>query len=169
MGDLIPRKNYRSSIAALAQTKNSKIHLLICGKGPDLRSLKDLAVELNVREQVHFLGFRRDIRQLLDLSDIFLFTTYQEGLPRSMMEAMSAGLPCIASNVRGNVDLVKDGEGGFLLHPDDVEGLAIAINTLAADKDLQRRMGLINLERIKPYDIDNVKEEILTIYGRELQ
>jgi hypothetical protein len=64
MGDLIPRKNYRSSIAALAQTKNSKIHLLICGKGPDLRSLKDLAVELNVREQViytwsEFLGLTK--------------------------------------------------------------------------------------------------------------
>lgn len=168
MGDLIPRKNYSSSIRALARTQCDRTHLLICGKGPSLRSLQDLALELNVHDRVHFLGFRKDIKELLTLADIFLFTTYQEGLPRSMMEAMAAGLPCVASKVRGNVDLISNGEGGFLCHPDDVDGLAKAIDTLALDSELRQSMGSVNLEKIQEYDIENVRKEIRSIFEREL-
>ncbi len=168
MGDLIDRKNYASSIKAIAKANNQKLHFLICGKGPKLEALQKLASDLEVEKQIHFLGFRTDIKELLTIADIFLFTTYQEGLPRSMMEAMSAGLPCIASKVRGNVDLIQEGVGGFLRDPDDSEGFAEAINRLALDKALREKMKASNLETIKKFDVENVKKEILSIYNSEI-
>jgi len=164
MGDLIRRKNYKSSIKAIAMANNKKLHFLICGKGPELDALQSLAKELNVEDQIHFLGFRTDIKELLSIADVFLFTTYQEGLPRSMMEAMAAGLPCIASNVRGNVDLIEDGKGGFLRNPNDIIGIGEAINILANDESLRRTMSVRNLEEIKKFDIENVKKEMKNIY-----
>jgi len=142
--------------------------LLICGQGWKLNELLALAKELKVEKQIHFLGFRADIKELLQAADIFLFTSYQEGLPRSMMEAMAAGLPCIVSKVRGNIDLIENGRGGFLCNPEDVNGFANAISILAADAGLRRAMGLSNLETIKPYDVENVKEEIMKIYEQEI-
>lgn len=168
MGDLIKRKNYEVAIRAIAETKRSNIHFLICGTGPMLDTLKSLSEELGVSDHIHFLGYRSDIKELLSISDIFLFTTYQEGLPRSMMEAMAAGLPCIASKIRGNIDLIEDGKGGFLYHPDDVEGFTQAINILINDKDLRNKMSHYNLKRIKKFDIYNVKNEMKDIYFKEL-
>ena len=168
MGDLIDRKNYASSIKAIAKANNQNLRFLICGKGPKLEALQKLASDLGVEKQIHFLGFRTDIKELLTIADIFLFTTYQEGLPRSMMEAMSAGLPCIASKVRGNVDLIQEGVGGFLRDPDDSEGFAEAINRLALDKALREKMKASNLETIKKFDVENVKKEMFSIYNAEI-
>lgn len=168
MGDLIKRKNYAASIQAIARARNPKLQFLICGKGPELDKLRTLAERLAVEQQIHFLGFRQDIKVLLAISDMFLFTTYQEGLPRSMMEAMAAGLPCIASRIRGNVDLIEDGTGGLLRHPDDIDGFAEAINTLAGNEGLRRRMGIDNLRMIQKYDVEVVRREITKIFEKEL-
>jgi len=168
MVDLISRKNYRSSIKSIAKANNEKLKFLICGEGPELCTLKNLVEKLNIQNQVYFLGFRSDIRNLLAISDIFLFTTYQEGLPRSLMEAMAAGLPCVVSKIRGNVDLIQNGEGGYLCKPDDIDGFAKAINILAKDRNLRESMGRINQEKIKKFDIQNVVKEMKKIYEREL-
>ncbi|BCB40345.1 glycosyltransferase family 4 protein [Bacillus cereus] len=169
MGDLIHRKNYIASIRAIARANNPRLQFLICGKGPELDNLQTLAKELGVENQVKFLGFRSDIKELLAISDIFLFTTYQEGLPRSMMEAMAAGLPCIASKVRGNVDLIVDEKGGFLRHPNDISGIAECISKLALNEDLRGEMKLSNLEAIKQFDVGNIKKIMKDIYLKELE
>lgn len=168
MGDLIKRKNYEASIKAIARANNPKLQFLICGKGPKLDSLQTLVKELGIENQVHFLGFRTDIKELLAVSDIFLFTTYQEGLPRSMMEAMAVGLPCVASKIRGNVDLIDDGRGGYLRDPEDIEGFKEVIDNLASDGELRRNMGIYNLEIIKKFDIENVRIKIKQIYAEVL-
>ncbi|MFS0614942.1 glycosyltransferase family 4 protein [Lederbergia ruris] len=168
MGDLIQRKNYEASIEAIAKTDNPKLHYLICGVGPKLESLQILAKNRGIEKQIHFLGFRTDIKELLAIADIFLFTTYQEGLPRSLMEAMATGLPCVVSNVRGNVDLINNNEGGYLLDPDDIGGIAKAINKLASNKELRRNMSARNLEEIKRYDVENIKKEMQKIYREVL-
>ena len=168
MGDLSNSKNYAVAIRSIAKGNNNKIHFLICGSGPELRRLQKLATDIGVEHQIHFLGFRSDIKELLTIADIFLFTTYREGLPRSMMEAMASGLPCIASKIRGNVDLIEDGIGGLLRHPNDIDGFAEAINLLATDKKLRETMKKNNLETIKRFDVENVKKEISLIYRSEL-
>lgn len=162
MGDLIPRKNYQVAIEAISKCSNSKLHYLICGNGPELDNLKSYAAQKGVSNQVHFLGFRSDIKELLAASDIFIFTSLQEGLPRSMMEAMAAGLPCVASKIRGNVDLIEDGKGGFLCDPHDSDSFARAIEL--CDTDTRNRFKQDNLIAIKRYDIHVVEEEIKKIY-----
>ena len=163
MGDLIVRKDYETAIRAIAKANDSNLHYLICGKGSESDNLKRTAKELGIERQVHFLGFRTDIKELLSAADIFLFTTLQEGLPRSMMEAMACGLPCIATEIRGNVDLIENGVGGFLCKPKDVEAFATAIND--CNLDLRTKMGRSNLETIKQYDIHVVEAEMEKIYS----
>lgn len=168
VGGLVAAKNVLLSIRALAQAANPSMHLLVCGTGPELRHLRATTKDLGVAEQVHFLGFRSDIPQLLQAADIFLFTSRREGLPRSLMEAMAAGLPCVVSRIRGNVDLLTHGEGGFLLALDDVSGFADSLNALAGDEDLRRSMGRQNLDRIRKFDVEVVKAESRAIYDIEL-
>lgn len=168
MGDLVDRKNYATAIKAVAAAKNEKLHYFICGKGPELENLQSLAVSLGVEKQIHFLGFRTDVKQLLSAADIFLFTTKQEGLPRSMMEAMASGLPCIASRIRGNTDLLEGAEGGFLCNTMDVDDYAEKLNILANDAELRAKMGEYNLRNIVNFGIETVTEEIRKIYDAEL-
>lgn len=169
MGDLIKRKNYDVSIRAVAEAKNDKIHYFICGKGPEEEALKKLASELGVSEQIHFLGFRSDIKELLAASDIFLFTTKQEGLPRSMMEAMASGLPCIASRIRGNTDLLENTDGGYLCDTDDVSAYAEKLNLLASDEGARKLMGKNNLVTIQKFSTDTVVGVLRRIYSAELE
>lgn len=165
MGDLIKRKNYPLAIEAVAKADNTRLHYLICGQGPEEESLKKHAADLGVADRVHFMGFRTDVKELLNASDLFLFTTLQEGLPRSMMEAMASGLPCIASRIRGNVDLLEDGNGGYLCEPMDADEFAGAINKIAENTHLRNKMKHFNLERIKEYDVSVVEQRIKEIYS----
>lgn len=169
MGDLIQRKNYGLAIRAIAKCKNSDIHYLICGQGPELENLQGLAKEQGVENQIHFLGFRTDIKQLLKAADIFLFTTLQEGMPRSMMEAMASGLPCIASKIRGNVDLLENGEGGYLVPVNEVDDVAEKIAVLVSNEELRKKMSERNLERIKAFDSVKVKTIISKIYKETIR
>lgn len=168
-GDLIKRKNYKISIEAIAKTQNKRIHYFICGEGPEKGNLQKLALKLGIEDQVHFLGFRKDIKELLWTSDIFLFTTLQEGLPRSLSEAMAIGLPVVASRIRGNVDLICDGEGGFLIEPNDSEGYSQALKQIVESSTIRNKMSQVNLENIKKYDVRVVEQEIRNIYTEVLK
>ncbi|WP_283153411.1 glycosyltransferase family 4 protein [Guptibacillus hwajinpoensis] len=168
IGDLIHRKNFETSIKAIANINSQKYHLIICGTGPKLDELKTLTKNLGVEERVHFLGFRTDVKELLGVSNVFLFSTFQEGLPRSLMEAMATGLPCIVSSVRGNVDLVKEGKGGYLIEPYDIKGFSKSLERIANDDHLQNYMKEYNLNAVKKYDIKHVKTAIEKIYDELL-
>lgn len=168
MGDLIERKNYDTAICAIARANTPALHYFICGNGPEEERLKALAESLGVAKQIHFLGFCSDIRELLAAADIFLFTTKQEGLPRSMMEAMASGLPCIASRIRGNTDLLDGTEGGFLCETTDVSAYAEKLKLLANNKSLRKKMGEKNLITIQKFNTETVNEEIKKIYAAEL-
>lgn len=168
MGDLIERKNYPTAIRAVSEAKNDHLHYFICGTGTEEGALKTLAEQLHVAQQIHFLGFRSDIKELLAASDMFLFTTKQEGLPRSTMEAMASGLPCVASKIRGNVDLIEDGVNGFLCDPQDAAEFAEKINLLAADVGLRKKMGSTNQVAIQKFSTETVIGEMQKIYAGEL-
>lgn len=163
VGRLEKNKNVDNMIKAVAKCRN-KVKLLLCGIGKEEDNLKKLVKDLNIMDRVTFLGFRKDIYEILKISHGYMLTSYREGLSRSLMEAMSAGLPCIVSKIRGNVDLIENGEGGYLCEPDDVEGLTEAIDLIAGNREMGRIMGSNNLEVIKKYDIENVKKEMKEIY-----
>ncbi len=169
MGDLIPRKNYDTAIRAIAAAENPALQYLICGKGPEEDNLKALAERLGVAGQIHFLGFRSDIKELLAAADIFLFTTRQEGLPRSMMEAMASGLPCVASRIRGNTDLLESTDGGFLCDADDAADFADKIKRLAADPALRAEMGAQNRMTLQKFSTAAAKDALEAIYKDSLR
>lgn len=169
MGDLIERKNYSAAIRAIAETNKNNIHYIICGEGPMKQELISLANELGITKQIHFLGFRSDIIELLRISDLFLFTSFQEGLPRSLMEAMASGLPVVASKIRGNVDLINDGINGYLCPPNRVDILAQRIQQLMDSPTLRKSMGEKNILTIQNYDVGCVKNEIDMIYSENIK
>ncbi len=165
MGELIERKNYPLAIEAIAKVGKSNLHYFICGQGPDEEKLVSLADELGIREQIHFLGDRADIKELLQAADIFLFTTLQEGLARSLMEAMASGLPCIASRGRGNTELLNDSNGGILC--DSLEEYVAAIHKSADDPALRKQMSVNNIEAIQHYSVGEISKKLEDIYTSE--
>ncbi|HBD0794849.1 TPA: glycosyltransferase [Enterococcus faecium] len=110
------------------------------------------------------LGYRSDIPKLLAAANIYILPSLREGLNASLMEAMASGLPCIVGNIRGNVDLIEDGKGGFLINPKDEEEIAGAINRLADNKLLCESMGAHNLDKIKDFDLSVVINQINNVY-----
>ena len=164
IGELNENKNHKTILNAIKMLNNDKIHLLICGEGNEKHKLEMMAEEYNIKNQVHFLGFRDDINKLLSLSDIFIQMSYREGLSRSIMEAMSYGLPCIVSKIRGNEDLIEENKGGYLCVPNDESDLAYKLNILINKKDLRKQMKYINKQNVKKYDVNIVEKELRKIY-----
>lgn len=164
IGEMIKRKNHETALRALAQLKNDNYIFLICGRGVLENHLKSIAVDLGIDDKVRFLGFRNDISEICIASDIFVFPSYQEGLPVSVMEAMSAGLPVIGSRIRGNTDLIKDGNGGFLHETEDYVSIAKSIDKVIEDESLRAKMSVSNKNEVKKYDKKVIKDRMRDLY-----
>ena len=164
VAQLIPRKNHTTLIRATAKLQDPRFHLFIAGDGVQETELKTLARELGVQAQVHFLGFRRDVHRLCSAADLFLFASFQEGLPVAVMEAMACGLPIVASAIRGNTDLIDPGRGGFLVDPEDAAGFAGAIRAILSDRERLEQMKQYNLKKVRTYSIGAVTEQMAELY-----
>ena len=164
VGELNANKNYIQALKALSKLTKLNFHYIIVGNGESEQELKKAVNELMLQNKVSFLGFRRDVPELLAASDVFILTSRREGLPKAVMEAMAAGLPIIATDVRGNRDLVKNSENGYLVPLDDVEQTAIAIKRLIDSEDLRRPMGEKSKELVKQYDLKNIIPQMEEIY-----
>ncbi|GMN99843.1 glycosyltransferase family 4 protein [Parageobacillus thermoglucosidasius] len=167
IGELIKRKNHQQAIEAIAKLKQNgydKIYHVICGRGILMDELKALSENLGVSDRVCFLGYRNDIPEILKVSDLFVFTSFQEGLPKSVMEAMAAGLPIVATRIRGNIDLIEDGKNGLLVECGDVDSTIKSILELYNNEELRILMSKNNLNKIKNYDSEVVREKMDYIY-----
>lgn len=167
-GDLNINKNNRVIISAMEKLNNKQIHYVLCGVGDQQAKMQKQADDAGLHDNIHFLGFRTDIKELYETADCFVMPSLREGLSRSMMEAMASGLPCIASRIRGNTDLLEGAEGGFLCNTMDVDDYAEKLNILANDAELRAKMGEHNLRNIVNFGIETVTEEIRKIYDAEL-
>lgn len=166
VGELNTNKNHRVIIEALSKLDNSSVKYIICGSGSLKDELLSLADSLGVLNQVIFAGFRTDTDRIYKISDVFVFPSYREGLPVSTMEAMGSGLPVIASNIRGNRDLIVDGKGGFLIdNPADAHSFAEKISFLYNESALRSEFGSYNVKTVKDFSIDNVMKQMLDIYN----
>lgn len=168
VGELNSNKNNQVIIKALSKLSDDSIHYVLCGVGNKEDELKTLSQELNIENNVHFLGYRTDIIELLNASDIFVMPSYREGLSRSIMEAMASGLPCVVSRIRGNVDLVEDEIGGFLVPVNDVSAITDKLRVLAIDENLRKKMAMKNLEKISIFDTTKIISIMYHIYRDEL-
>lgn len=140
IGEMIPRKRHTDALNAFARFRKSHPNslLLFAGDGPLMDKLKEQAQELGIVDAVRFLGFRRDIPALLSATDLFLFPSAQEGLPCSVQEALCMEIPVVASDVRGNHDLLDD-SCGRLVPLGDVDAFAAALSHFAALSPEERR------------------------------
>jgi len=163
IGELSKRKNHHTTIKAIKESNIENGYYIIVGRGDLDKELKDLCKSLGIEEQVLFLGYRKDTADLLHMSDVFLFPSLQEGLPVALMEAMAAGLPCVASTIRGNTDLMEDGKGGFLCSTNDVKEYARAIEKIIESAG---DMGKYNQTKVKEFDIAAVMEQMKEMYEK---
>ena len=164
VGELIKRKNHETVLKALSRLRSYGFVYLICGRGELLEYLQELVKKLALADKVNFLGFRKDIAEICQTADLFIFPSYQEGLPVALMEAMAAGLPVIASNVRGNRDLIKKEN---LFEPDDVETLVNLIEKQLKEKTDSWK-GNLKYNTLESYSIQRVLNQMASIYEEDI-
>lgn len=163
VAEMTKNKNHPMMLRALKLLEDPGIHLVCAGRGQELERNKALAKELGLEEQVHFLGYRKDVPMLYGAADAFLFISFREGLSLSLMEAMSAGLPSIVSPIRGNTDLIEDGKEGIYteLTP---ERVATAIRALADDAQLRGNLGEAAREKVKAFSLETIQAQMKALY-----
>lgn len=161
VGEINNNKNHETAIRAFAKLNLANAYYLICGTGPNQQKLIDLSKELGVYDKVKFLGFRDDVIKILKISDCFVFPSYREGLSVALMEAMASGLPCIASSIRGNVDLLSNSK--FLFDPRNSDELCECEKKVMI-AELRKNEIEKNSKTLELYSIENVTTEMKNIY-----
>jgi len=170
MGRLVKGKGYEVLLKSLAELAPSdRPTLLLAGDGGERQKLEDLATGLGIAQQVKFLGFQSDVRPILWASDIFVHvpTTFPEGTPNAILEAMAAGLPVIATPVGGIPEVVRDGENGLLVPPNDHKALAEAILKLRQNEALRVELGKQAQKWVREHhDVRQLPERVIQVYSR---
>ena len=169
-GFLNKNKNNEVVIRAMAALADPAIHYLICGEGEERARLEALADSLGLSSCVHFLGYRTDMTDLMAASDLFAMPSFREGVPRSLLEAMDLGLPCIGSDTRGIRELIgEDGAGGALCDPYDPASFADGIRRVKEMTEEERaRIAERNRAAAVPYSSECVIAELTEIYKEQL-
>ena len=166
---LTEQKAHRVLFEAMTRPELSALHLIVVGDGELRNDLHSRAESLGIFNRVHFLGARRDLGNVLGAIDIFAMPSYWEGLPLSMVLAMGAGLPVVASRVAGIPEVVQDRTSGILVDAGDSEQLARALATLVNDSALRSRLGEAARAFVRPrFGVDGYVSSITALYDRLL-
>lgn len=164
VGELSSRKNHQLVISAMAQLKRKNVFYLICGQGMCRERLQRQAESLGVADRIRMPGFQDELLEIYHSADIFVFPSLQEGMPVALMEAMAAGLACIATDIRGNRELMTKQAGELLFHPDRKDQLVTCLHRLLENEWLRMEYGKRNLEKVKEYDFKIVERRMRHIY-----
>jgi glycosyltransferase involved in cell wall biosynthesis len=158
-----PGKGHADLIRSWARCDDDKAWLVLAGDGPLRPSLEELARGLRV-DRVCFVGFRDDVRALMDAADVVVHPTHFDALPTSVIEAMAAGRPVVASNVGGVPELISRSEG-LLVPPGDEAALAQALTTLLRDGELRATLGSAGRLRFtREFDVDVWVRKLKELY-----
>jgi glycosyltransferase involved in cell wall biosynthesis len=143
VGCLAARKDYATLLDALAllRARGRDFHAVLVGDGPDRDALVDHARALGLQSKVSFLGERPDVERLLPAMDVFVLSSREEGIPNALLEAMAAGRAAVATAVGGTVEVLNDGETGWLVPPASAPALAAALEDAMTHPDEARRRG----------------------------
>jgi len=164
VGELNHNKNHEVIIKAIKKVNNVKVHYIIIGMGKCEKYLKHLSDSLNIKRQVHFLGYRSDVALFYHMADVFAFPSHREGLGLAAIEAMTAGLPIITSNIHGINDYSIDGVTGFKTSPNNIYGFSQMINILLDNPDMRKEMGMYNHSYSKKFGEEHVNSIMNKLY-----
>lgn len=143
----------------------SDLCVALAGDGPELESLKALAASLSLSDRVYFLGASRNIAAFLNTLDVFVLPSVSEGMSNTVLEAMSSGLPVVATRVGGNPELIEDHTSGLLFRVGEEAELAEHLSNLAADPQLRHALGASARARIlREYRLDGMVDRYRNLY-----
>lgn len=149
VGRLVAVKNYGLFLRSIAHLRIPNVAVVLIGEGPERNALELEAARLGIADSVHFLGHREDAKSLLSAFDVFVLPSFSEGLSNTILEAMAARVPVIASNVGGNPELVQDGATGFLFENNDIESLSKALKALLVSPIQRNHFAAAGRERVE--------------------
>ena len=150
VANLRPVKGHDTLLAAFAGVRAHlpSARLVLVGEGVEEERLRAQAEELGISGAVSFLGRRRDVAELMRAFDVVALASRSEGFSNALLEAMASGVPCVATDVGGNRELLEDGACGRLVPAGDAEALAAGLVEVAADRGVRERMGREARQRV---------------------
>ncbi|MBR4456203.1 MAG: glycosyltransferase [Solobacterium sp.] len=165
IGELIPRKNHIFVLNALKESFQSdpQLHYVIAGGGEN-EALNAFIRDNHLEGKIHLAGFRKDARRLMYGADLFVFPSLQEGLPVAVMEAMAAGAAILASDIRGNHDLIQDGKNGMLYESQNTAEFLAKFQELRESEALRNRLAGQALRDSLQYSEEVIRPQILALY-----
>lgn len=164
VGRLVPEKGCLMLLEAIAQLPDVVIDVV--GDGPLLQVLRERAAELGAEARTVFHGFldEEGIRQRLAEFDVFVMTSFAEGLPVVLMEALAAGVPAVATQIAGIPELIEDGVTGFLVPPSEPVATANAVRRLLDNADLRNQIAAAGREKVeRDFDLETECERLAHI------
>ena len=164
---LRPEKNHEMLLRAAAELSGRGYIFLVVGEGKEEGRLRDLTERLSLEKEVRFMGRRSDIPDILSASDMFVLCSHPvvETFPLSVLEAMSSGLPIIATNIAGNAEVLAKTKSGILIPPNDPDELSNAILRLLDNKPLREEMGSNARKLIEhSFDWNKITDKIEMVY-----
>ena len=167
---LTEQKGHAHLFEALARTPAlADVHLIVVGDGDLRQQLEQRAGALGLSGRVHFTGARRDLGDLLNAVDLFVLPSLWEGLPLSLVLAMGAALPIVATHVAGLPEVVDDGRTGLLVAPADAQALGAAMGRIVTDPAFGHRLGAAARAAVLPkFGVDGYVASVAGLYDRLL-
>jgi glycosyltransferase involved in cell wall biosynthesis len=169
VGRLAPEKQYPLLFEVLARLRENKAEFftIIVGDGPDRDSLEALIQKMRLKDHVRFLGYRNDVHRLLEIMDVFLFSSGGEAFSITLLEAMAKTKPIVAFDVEGVNEAVVDNRTGFLVPFGDVKEFANRAKALLDSPLLRQQMGRMAFERVTTeFDIRKTIRKLEALYVR---
>ena len=172
VGRLSSEKGYNLVFEAIkklcSHLENINFSVIIVGDGPEMNNLKKMAasVENEYNCKTFFAGYQNDIKKYLAAGDIFVLPSYYEGFGLAVVEAMTAGLPVIASNVGGLPEIIEDQLNGILFKPGDATDLSEKILTLINSEKIRHKLSKNALLKAKEFDIKKMLDKYYSLYKR---
>jgi glycosyltransferase involved in cell wall biosynthesis len=170
-GGLLPVNAHHVIVDAIARlsVRHPRVHLAIAGRGQLSAALRDQTHHLGLTGRVHFVGVQPDIAGLLQAADVFCHSSVADEPPASLLEAMFAATPIVATNGRRVAATLAGGQGGLLVPPQDVASLACALDRLLTDRLLAHRLGAFAAWRaLSEYHASIMTDRYVALYDRAL-
>lgn len=167
VGRLTEQKGPDLLIKAASQLRDRSrdFQLWLVGDGPLQTALESHVRKLGLEGVVRFLGYRKDVPELLAASDLFVLPSRYEAMSISLLEAMAAGKPCVVTDVGDNARLIEQGSEGLVVPPEDETALAAALQRLLSDPSLRRAMGAAARQKARCYEVATMVQRIQAVYA----